>query len=153
MIRLRTKCRFGQWSSSRKRKWQQQGRWWRFSVLTMVNRRDKTVAVIFQLGILKWKIWYTIIGFAFSTAKAALQYPCSPEGFSQTFFPDGEGVVATSQDCWYLRGYCTSYQKLACFVLYLKIINNFLKNKVCILSKMVQGTQNWHWNFSRPSGF
>ena len=32
-----------------------------------------------------------------------------------------------------LRGYCTSYQKLACFVLYLKIINNFLKNKVCIL--------------------
>ena len=24
-------------------------------------------------------------------------------------------------------GYCTSYQKLACFVLSLKIINNFLK--------------------------
>ena len=24
-----------------------------------------------------------------------------------------------------LRGYCTSYQKLACFVLYLKIINTF----------------------------
>ena len=34
-----------------------------------------------------------------------------------------------------LRGYCTSYQKLACFVLYLKIINNFLKNKVYILKK------------------
>ena len=32
-----------------------------------------------------------------------------------------------------LRGYCTSYQKLACFVLYLKIINNFVKNKLCIL--------------------
>ena len=32
-----------------------------------------------------------------------------------------------------LRGYCTSYQKWACFVLYLKIINNFLKNKLCIL--------------------
>ena len=32
-----------------------------------------------------------------------------------------------------LRGYCTSYQKLACFVLYLKIINNFLKNKLRIL--------------------
>ena len=26
-----------------------------------------------------------------------------------------------------LRGYCTSYQKFACFVLYLKIINIFLK--------------------------
>ena len=32
----------------------------------------------------------------------------------------------------FLRGYCTSYQKLACFVLYLKIINT-LKNNVCIL--------------------
>ena len=32
-----------------------------------------------------------------------------------------------------LRGYCTSYQKLVCFVLYLHIINNFSKNKVCIL--------------------
>ena len=39
-------------------------------------------------------------------------------------------------------GYCTSYQKLACFVLYLKIINNFLKNKSSILWKIVQGTQN-----------
>ena len=32
-----------------------------------------------------------------------------------------------------LRGHCTSYQKLACFVRYLKIINNILKNKLCIL--------------------
>ena len=32
-----------------------------------------------------------------------------------------------------LRGYCTSYQKLACLVLYLKIINTFLKNNKCIL--------------------
>ena len=30
----------------------------------------------------------------------------------------------------YLRGYCTPYQKLACFVLYLKIINTFLKNNI-----------------------
>ena len=52
-----------------------------------------------------------------------------------------------------LRGYCTSYQKLACFVLYLKIINNCLKNELCILYKIVQETQKWHWNFSRPSGF
>ena len=29
-----------------------------------------------------------------------------------------------------LSGYCTTYQKLACFVLYLKIINNFLKNEL-----------------------
>ena len=28
--------------------------------------------------------------------------------------------------------YYTSYQKLACFELYLKIINTFLKNKLCI---------------------
>ena len=27
-----------------------------------------------------------------------------------------------------LRGCCNSYQKLACFVLYLKIVNTFLKN-------------------------
>ena len=52
-----------------------------------------------------------------------------------------------------LRGYCTSYQKSACFVLYLKIINNLLKNKVCILLKMVQRTQKWYWNFSRPNRF
>ena len=32
-----------------------------------------------------------------------------------------------------LRGYCTPKQKLACFVLYLKIINTFLKNNVYIL--------------------
>ena len=32
-----------------------------------------------------------------------------------------------------LRGYCTSYPKLTCFMLYLKIINTFLKNNLCIL--------------------
>ena len=32
-----------------------------------------------------------------------------------------------------LRGYCTSYQKLACFVLYLRIINICLRNNKCIL--------------------
>ena len=32
-----------------------------------------------------------------------------------------------------IKGYCTSYPKLACFVLYLKIINTFLKNDICIL--------------------
>ena len=42
-----------------------------------------------------------------------------------------------------LRGYCTSYQKLACFVFYLKIINNFMKTKLCILEKNIQGTQKW----------
>ena len=41
-----------------------------------------------------------------------------------------------------LRGYCTSYQKLACFVLYLKIINTFLKNKLCILWKMFKKLKN-----------
>ena len=33
----------------------------------------------------------------------------------------------------FLRGNCTPNQKLACFVLYLKIINTFLKNNICIL--------------------
>ena len=45
------------------------------------------------------------------------------------------------QQKYVLRGYCTSYQKLACFVLYLKIINTFLKNNICILEKIVQGIQ------------
>ena len=31
-----------------------------------------------------------------------------------------------------LRGYYTPNQKLACFVLYLKIINTFLQNSTCI---------------------
>ena len=33
----------------------------------------------------------------------------------------------------HLRGYCTPNQKLACFVLYRKIINTFFENKICIL--------------------
>ena len=37
-----------------------------------------------------------------------------------------------------LKGY------FRCFVLYLKIINTFLKNNVCILKKIVQETQKWH---------
>ena len=51
---------------------------------------------------------------------------------------------------------CTPNQKLACFVLFLKIINNFLKNDIGIvkfLKQILQGTQIWHWNFSRPNGF
>ena len=32
-----------------------------------------------------------------------------------------------------LRGNCTLNQKLAFFVLYLKIVNIFLKNDICIL--------------------
>ena len=38
-----------------------------------------------------------------------------------------------------LRMYCTSYPKLACFVLYFKIINT-LKNNIDILQQFVQGT-------------
>ena len=36
-----------------------------------------------------------------------------------------------------LRGYYTPNQKLTCFVLYLKIINTFLKNNVCIFKQIV----------------
>ena len=36
---------------------------------------------------------------------------------------------AISMIIWSLRGYCTSYQKIACFVLYLKISNSFMKKK------------------------
>ena len=32
-----------------------------------------------------------------------------------------------------LKGYYTLNQKLTCFVLYLKIINTFLKTNICIL--------------------
>ena len=49
------------------------------------------------------------------------------------------------------RGNCTPNQKLAGFVFYLKIINTFLKNNICILKQIIQATQKWHWNFSRPS--
>ena len=49
-----------------------------------------------------------------------------------------------------LFGNCTSYQILACFVLYLKIINTlFLKNNI----STVLGNQKWHRNFSTPSSF
>ena len=41
-----------------------------------------------------------------------------------------------------LKGYCTPNQKLACFVCYLKIINTFLKNNICIWKQIAQGTQN-----------
>ena len=40
---------------------------------------------------------------------------------------------ANASSCDPLRGYSTSYPKLACFVLYLKIVNTFLKNNICIL--------------------
>ena len=39
------------------------------------------------------------------------------------------------------KGYYTPNQKCACFVLYLKIINNLFKNDICILELIVQGTQ------------
>ena len=42
-----------------------------------------------------------------------------------------------------LRGYYTFNLKLACIVYCLKIINT-LKNNVCILKHIVQGTQKWH---------
>ena len=43
---------------------------------------------------------------------------------SYSFFENSDDV--------HLREYCSSYIKLACFVLYLKIINT-LKNKICII--------------------
>ena len=39
------------------------------------------------------------------------------------------------------------------FVLYLKIINTFLKNDISILKQFIQGTQTWHWKFSRQGVF
>ena len=39
------------------------------------------------------------------------------------------------------------------FAFYLKIVNTFFQKDVCILKQIVQGTQKWHWNFSRPSSF
>ena len=57
-----------------------------------------------------------------------LQYcfACPPEALD---WAQGQiNILAMKPPYIDLRGYCTSYQKLACFVLYLKIINNFLKN-------------------------
>ena len=39
----------------------------------------------------------------------------------------------TLEKSWALRGTAPPTPKLACFVLYLKIINTFLKNNICIL--------------------
>ena len=44
-----------------------------------------------------------------------------------------------------LKGYCTSYLKLTCFVCFLKIINTFWENNICT------SKQKCHWNFSRLS--
>ena len=52
-----------------------------------------------------------------------------------------------------LRGNCTPNRKWACFVVYLKIIHTLLENDMFISKQIVQGTQIWHWNFSRLSGF
>ena len=52
-----------------------------------------------------------------------------------------------------LRGNCTPNQILACFVFYLKIINTFSKNDICILQQIVQEIEQWNWNFSRSSRF
>ena len=41
-----------------------------------------------------------------------------------------------------LRGYCTYYQKLACFVLYLKIINNVLKIKYASYKTLFKELKN-----------
>ena len=39
-------------------------------------------------------------------------------------------------------GYYTRNQKLACFVLYFKIVNTFLRNYICIFSKMSEKLKN-----------
>ena len=44
-----------------------------------------------------------------------------------------------------IKGYCTTYPKISIFVLYLKIINTFLINNVCIsyeLSKKLKNSIN-----------
>ena len=41
--------------------------------------------------------------------------------------------------------------KLACLVLYLKIMDNFGKNTVCTILEIVKGTENLNQNLSRPT--
>ena len=41
-----------------------------------------------------------------------------------------------------LRGHCTSYQKIACFVLYLKIVNNFWKIDYVSYKKLFKELKN-----------
>ena len=40
-----------------------------------------------------------------------------------------------------VKGYCIPTPKLACFVLFLKIINTFLKNNIASYSKLSKETQ------------
>ena len=49
----------------------------------------------------------------------------------------------TTTDSPFKRG-LHPYQKLACLVLYLKIVNIFLKSNICILKQIVQESQKWH---------
>ena len=42
----------------------------------------------------------------------------------------------------FLRGYCTPNQKSACFMLYLKIINTFLKKRYASYSKLSKELNN-----------
>ena len=42
----------------------------------------------------------------------------------------------------HLRGYCTSYQKFACFVLYLKIINALKNNIYASYTKLIKELKN-----------
>ena len=55
------------------------------------------------------------------------------EGFLTTDHLHALNQLIEKANEYQLRGYCTSYPKLACFVLYLKIINTFLRTNICIL--------------------
>ena len=53
-----------------------------------------------------------------------------------------------------LRGNWVPNQKLACFALYLKNVNTFFfQNDMYASYSKLEGTQKWHWNFSRPNSF
>ena len=64
--------------------------------------------------------------------------------YKNTLYLTMENLQGFMLDTNCLRGYCTPNLKLACFVCYLKMINLFFLKKVCILKKIVQGTQKWY---------
>ena len=66
-----------------------------------------------------------------------------PNFTSFIVFIKGKSTLLLKGANFPLPTYCTSYQKLACFVLYLKIINTFLKNNICILyNKLLKVLKN-----------
>ena len=63
--------------------------------------------------------------------------------YNETVTCEGFGATSITKVTRFKGVTAPQTKKLACFVLYLKIINTFLKNNMYISNKFVQGTQKW----------